>query len=244
MRNFVMSDMHGHEFPARALLDYAGVDLSKDKLRFLGDYIDRGPNSLGCIRLVQKYQRQGAIAHIGNHELMFMMFMAGHLETNLYYQNGGDAMFKSIDKAMEEGRFGQDDMDQLLYWISNLKMTDEDDEYFYVHAGIHPEMPLSHQATDQFLWIREDFLEASPEELAEQTKGKIIVHGHTPMENVCFDGIKINTDVGAGGRKKLALLELTEQVAYVYDFQQARLNGRDYAITKVPIQNNAPVSLY
>lgn len=240
-RNFVMSDMHGHEHAARALLNYADVDMSKDRLRFLGDYIDRGPNSLGCIKLVQKYQRQGAIAHIGNHELMFMMWLGGNLDTGTYYMNGGDAMVKSLQKG---DAFNEDYLQQLLYWISNLKVTDEDDEFFYVHAGIHPHISMENQGTNQFLWIRDEFLNERHDWLAQQTKGKIIVHGHTPMEEVCFDGIKINTDLGAGGRKQLALLELTEQVAYVYDFQQARLNGKDYAIEVVPIKEASPVQLY
>lgn len=240
MRNFVMSDMHGHATAARALLHYAEVDMSKDKLRFLGDYIDRGPNSLECMRLVQKYQRQGAVAHMGNHELMLMMWVSEKLDTQTFYMNGGDATLKSIHAGIQ----GQDEFDELLHWISKLKITDEDDEYFYVHAGIHPHLSLASQGTDHFLWIRDEFLKAREEHLALQTQGKIIVHGHTPMMEVCFDGIKINTDLGAGGREKLALVELNERVVYTYDFQQARLNGDKYAIEVVPIQEASPVSLY
>lgn len=234
-----MSDMHGHDYAVRALLEYAHVDLSKDRLRFLGDYIDRGPNSYQCIKLVQKYQRQGAIAHLGNHELMFMMWVAGKLDAN-YFMNGGDTTLKSFSKA----GIAQDDFDQILYWISQLKITDEDDEYFYVHAGIHPHKSLANQTRDDFLWIREEFLLSRPEWIAQQANGKIIVHGHTPMEDVCFDGVKINTDIGAGGRVKLALVELTNRIAYVYDFEQARLNGREYAIKEVDIKDCSPVSLY
>lgn len=237
-----MSDIHGQHTAARALLEYAHVELPKDSLRFLGDYIDRGPKSFECTRLIQKYQRQGAVALIGNHEQMFMAWMAGRLDSHVYLadMNGGEATLKSFANA----KVTQEDLEQTLYWMSQLKLTDEDDEYFYVHAGIHPHKSLPNQHHDDLLWIRGEFLTARPEWLTQQVNGKIIVHGHTAMKDVCFDGVKINIDIGAGGRKKLALVELTSRTVYEYDFEQARLNGHAQAIREVPMKDASPVSLY
>lgn len=239
MRKFVMSDIHGHVDAARALLEHVEIDMSKDSLRFLGDYIDRGPNSYECIKLVQKYQRQGATAHMGNHELMLLSWASGNLDSHMFYMNGGEATVKSLAKGAS-----QEEYEQILHWITTLKVTDEDDEYFYVHAGIHPHKMLSNQDRNDFLWIREEFLTARPEWLAQQVDSKIIVHGHTPMHNVCFDGVKINTDVGAGGARKLALVELTERVVYEYSFWDLQHFGPDNCISKTKIEDRIPEQLY
>lgn len=238
MRNFVMSDIHGHAFVAQKLIDYAQVDLTQDKMRFLGDYIDRGPDSFGAIRLVRKMQDEGAVVHMGNHEQMLLMHSAGILSSESFMANGGGATIRSFDKAgVTDAQFHD-----ILRWISTLIISDMDDDFVYVHAGINPNK--SAIDNDEALWIREEFLNARPEWIRQAAGNRIVVHGHTPMTDVFYDGAKINTDVGAGGRKKLALVELTEGIVYTYDFQQARLNGSDYAITVESIKDGRPVSLY
>lgn len=236
-----MSDIHGHFHPARALLDYAKIDLKGgDSLRFLGDYIDRGPHSLDCMNMVMEWQKNGAKAHMGNHEMMLLMYAAGEIDRQTYYINGGNKTIKSFYAA----GLSQAHLGRYLRWIATLKLTDQDDEYFYVHAGIHPNKQLAGQTSEDFLWIREEFLMAKQEWLEEQTDGRIIVHGHTPMHGVCFDGVRINTDLGAGGRKKLALVELNERIAYVYDFERAKEHGEEFAIKKVDIKEAVAEQLY
>src|SRR5438046_2613406 len=60
-------------------------------------------------------------------------------------------------------------------FLVNLKSSFACGDYFFAHAGIRPRVPFSEQKEQDLLWIREDFL------LHEESFGKFIIHGHTPV---------------------------------------------------------------
>lgn len=222
MRKFVMSDIHGHYTAARLLFDHVQLDMSKDSLRFLGDYIDRGQQSAEVIKMVREYERQGAKVQMGNHEQMHIMWAAGLLRDEDYFANGGHTTVASFEE-----HYSQEDYEEALVWMGGLPFIDEDDDYLYVHAGIHPHSTQP-PTRDHCLWIRSEFLQARKEHILEASGGKIVVHGHTPRTRVKHDGARINIDLGAGSGSKLGLIELTKEVCYQIDLNTGAIREKPF----------------
>jgi serine/threonine protein phosphatase 1 len=91
-----------------------------------------------------------------------------------------------------------------LRFFRNLLPYTEIGDYFFVHAGVRPGVPLDSQAETDMLWIRDDFLDF---------KGvwpKIIVHGHTPSDNAVFEPGRIALDTGAYATGVLTALRLQD----------------------------------
>jgi serine/threonine protein phosphatase 1 len=139
---------------------------------FIGDYIDRGPNSRAVIDFLLAIQRQkgpDVIALRGNHEAM----MLNTVRT-------GDGALWLINGAVQTlASYGIDDWSELppehLDWIASLPLCFDDGQRYFVHAGINPAVPLDQQTEHDQLWIREPFL-SDPRDF-----GRLIVHGHTPL---------------------------------------------------------------
>jgi serine/threonine protein phosphatase 1 len=75
-------------------------------------------------------------------------------------------------------------------------------DYFFCHAGVRPGIPLEQQKQQDMLWIRDQFLDAA------EDFGKIIVHGHSPVEQPVFRKNRINIDTGAYATGRLTCLVL------------------------------------
>jgi serine/threonine protein phosphatase 1 len=137
------------------------------RLIFLGDYIDRGPDSAGVIARVRALQSQGAVALRGNHEQMLIDALDSEDAMQLFLGNGGDATLHSL------GSF--EALVDAALWCESLPLTHEDDLRLFVHAGIRPGIPLANQRPRDLLWIRQQFSDAPG------PHPKYIVHGHTPL---------------------------------------------------------------
>jgi len=87
-------------------------------------------------------------------------------------------------------------------FLGNLKASFACGDYFFVHAGVRPGIPLSGQHEHDLLWIREDFL------LHEESFEKIVIHGHTPVMEPDIRPNRINIDTGAYATGKLTCLVL------------------------------------
>ena len=77
-------------------------------------------------------------------------------------------------------------------------------DFFFVHAGVRPGLPLSRQKEEDLLWIRDDFL------LCEENFGKVVVHGHTPVLEPDLRANRINIDTGAYATGKLTCIMIEE----------------------------------
>jgi serine/threonine protein phosphatase 1 len=90
-RDFVVGDLHGHYDALLAALARVGFDKSKDRLFGLGDLIDRGPDSLKCLRLVHE---SWFVSVLGNHELFMQNALLtrdpGNKWLRNWLANGGD----------------------------------------------------------------------------------------------------------------------------------------------------------
>ncbi len=87
-------------------------------------------------------------------------------------------------------------------FIAELPTSFSCGDYYFVHAGIRPGVPLKEQKPEDLLWIREDFL------LYEREHEKIVVHGHTPVREPDVRPNQINLDVGAYATGRLACMVL------------------------------------
>ena len=139
---------------------------------FLGDYIDRGPDSCGVIDTVMMLQsrlKHRVIALQGNHEAVALEVVDGKTDAGPWLREGGAATLRSYGASS-----ARDIPHEHVAWMRSLPLRYDDGRRFFVHAGIDPERPLDRQSDRDLLWIREPFL-SDPRD-----HGRLIVHGHTP----------------------------------------------------------------
>jgi serine/threonine protein phosphatase 1 len=203
-KTFVVGDIHGCLGVLKRLIDKIPWDPSKDRLIFIGDYIDRGEDSRGVIEYVVTLTKnsQKVQCLIGNHEQALFDYLSGN-DTQTYILNGGGATLISYDRV----RRNKDDPlippEHLDFFSSLLPMVELDD-YYIVHAGFRPHIPIENQELSDMLWIRNEFL------LSEYDFGKVVIFGHTPFNNPVVMKNKIGIDTGAVYGNRLTCLELPE----------------------------------
>ncbi len=210
-RLFVIGDIHGCLDMLKGLLDTIRYTPELDRLIFVGDYIDRGPNSKGVIDylLFLKEISHGKIECIlGNHEALFLDIISGHgLEIYLY--NGGGTTLKSYGTAPKFLDLSWLPKEHRSFF-ENLPPYIELEKYIVVHAGLVPGIPLKEQALEDLLWIREPFI------YSEADFGKTVIFGHTPFREPLWMENKIGIDTGAVYGNKLSCVELEELRFYSY----------------------------
>ena len=214
MRTYVIGDIHGCVDELARLLDSLPLEPS-DHLVFLGDYIDRGPDSKAVVsHLIQRRDVGGAemIFLKGNHEDMFLSYLGfpgSHGDMFLY--NGGAATLASYGAAPNHAA---PDILRLLppahlKFFNELKRHHIIGGFLCVHAGINPAKPLDEQAEEEMLWIRDDFI------LSRHDLPYTVLFGHSPQEDVLFHlPYKIGLDTGLVYGNRLSCLELEEKVLF------------------------------
>ncbi|HHV65541.1 MAG TPA: serine/threonine protein phosphatase [Peptococcaceae bacterium] len=209
----VISDIHGQYQTLLRLKEQIKYDESKHQMIYLGDYIDRGPQSWEVVELIQReVKEEEAIALMGNHEKMFLDALRfGKDKKQLWFYNGG---YYSLLKFMELR--SDSTRKQIIEFLSGLPLYIESENYLFVHAGIDPTKTLDEQTDDDLLWIREEFLYARD---LKKVTDKIVIFGHTPTwyftgkKEVYFKDDRIGIDTGAGqGYYLSALILKTHEV--------------------------------
>jgi serine/threonine protein phosphatase 1 len=174
MLTYAIGDVHGCLDKLTELLARCRAHAGDHphRLVFVGDYVDRGPDSRGVVELLLRVERDvGAevICLRGNHEAM--MLDAVHTnDEGLWLLNGGGETLLSYG-----ARDARDMPAAHLDWIAGLPLSFDDGRRLFVHAGVNPMLPLDRQAEQDLLWIREPFLSS------RRDFGRFIVHGHTPL---------------------------------------------------------------
>ena len=189
-RTLAIGDVHGCAQTLRKLLlEEVKIDTS-DHLYFIGDYIDRGPDSKGVIDLIFEMRDKGIEVNTlrGNHEQM--MLDSVRSDTNYYHwlSNGGEETLHSFGVESFEK------MDQRYqdFFLSTSYIF-RTNEAIYVHAGLNFENEDIYSDEHAMLWIRHK--PVYPEKLHE----KILIHGHTPLpltQILHQEGMIINIDSG------------------------------------------------
>jgi serine/threonine protein phosphatase 1 len=191
---YAVGDVHGALHKLESLIarcrDHAGGRAAR--FVFLGDYIDRGPQSAGVIRCLMELEAQlpgDVVSLMGNHEQMLLSIIDGEVSADDWLPQGGSQTLES---------YGIEDVRDLpcdhVDWLRALRLSYDDGRRFFAHAGVNPERPLDAQDDHDLLWIREPFL-SDPRDY-----GRLIVHGHTPVENGVPDlrGNRLDLDTRAG----------------------------------------------
>jgi len=210
-RLYAIGDIHGcadllAELLASIAADARSRDAAQNRLVYLGDYVDRGPDSAGVIDLVLDGAPPGfsVVALMGNHEEMMHRFMTGELSLGRTWMiNGGDATLGSYgvdppaytDESAIYRRARSDLVARIPMrhydFLKKLVLTHACGDYFFVHAGVRPGVPLAQQHQEDLLWIREEFLDS------EEDFEKRIVHGHSIAPKPIIHGNRIGIDTGA-----------------------------------------------
>jgi len=220
-RIYAVGDIHGRADLLSSLFMRIDNDLkarpNADPVEiFLGDYIDRGPNSREVIDLLIERRRMRVAMFLkGNHEEYVTRFLAepsilsswkniGGLDTVLSY---GVTPVRRDDAQWQQEvatALGQAIPESHRKFFQSLILSFTCGDFFFAHAGVRPGIPLSQQCQQDLLWIREDFL------WHEEDFGKVVVHGHTPAKEPEIRSNRINIDTGAYATGRLTCLVLEQ----------------------------------
>jgi serine/threonine protein phosphatase 1 len=182
---------------------------------YLGDYIDRGPDSAGVIDMLLETSLPAfeQVFLMGNHEEFLLHFLDDPAIGETWVINGGDATLSSygVERGPDDIAADlADACDELrkklpkahLDFLQELDVSYREGDYLFVHAGIRPGVPLEKQRAEDLLWIREPFLQA------EDEREFVVVHGHTPVETAQVHDNRIAVDTGAVWSDRLTAVVL------------------------------------
>ncbi|MBV8800081.1 MAG: serine/threonine protein phosphatase [Alphaproteobacteria bacterium] len=204
---FAVGDIHGCLEKLNRLLAACEAHAGARPARyvFLGDYIDRGPDSRGVIDRLMAIPAARPCTVVclrGNHEQMAVDAHASVRAVPLWLANNALSTLRNYD--------GRRISPEHLAWLNALPFSHDDGLRFFVHAGIDPSVPLAAQAPEVMLWTREPFLS----ECDTVDCGRFIVHGHTPLPGGRPDlrRRRVNLDTAAvmGGPLTAAIFEDTQ----------------------------------
>lgn len=187
---YAIGDVHGRADLLRALLDAIEADAGAHvpRIIFLGDIIDRGPDSKEALELVDEALDRfpGSQLILGNHDEYLLHALEGLLTdtdvTKWLNEHGGRA---TIDSYLPGAGASIDQFTSFVHqWYDHhhILLRQATDKviignYCLVHAGIRPGVPIADQNTYDMRWIREEFLEH------RGSFEHVIVHGHAPTDS-------------------------------------------------------------
>lgn len=219
---WAVGDIHGRLDLLSPLVEAVAADLHGSRAErkmviFLGDYIDRGPDSCGVLRLLAGLSlSQGVEWRFlkGNHEQAMLEFLDDPSAGARWCEYGGDRALRSWGLRVPElahrteawARVAADLQHKLtareIAFLRNLELSVTVGDYFFTHAGARPGVALDRQSPEDLMWIRNLFLDStSPFE-------RVIVHGHTPTLRVHVDHRRIGIDTKAYDTGVLTALRL------------------------------------
>lgn len=211
VRIYSIGDIHGSARELNVLLERITQDLkerpiAQAEIVLHGDYVDRGPQSADVLTRLALGQFPAPTTTLrGNHEEMLLNFVSdptslaswrhvGGLET--LHSFGIDVSAIGSVRSTEQysevhGHFLRALGDARLKAVEETLLSYSVGGYFFCHAGIRPGVALERQQPRDLLWIRDEFLSSGA------NHGKVVVHGHTPVEEAENRGNRINVDTGA-----------------------------------------------
>jgi serine/threonine protein phosphatase 1 len=177
-RTIAIGDVHGCSAALAALLEAIGPGLD-DTLVFLGDYIDRGPDSRGVLdRIIDLAGRCNVVPLLGNHEELLVAAALDAVAVRLWLVNGGMATLLSYGWFPGGPRRGLAEWVPEAHWefLAGCLTYHETDTHVYIHAGYVPDLPMEEQPAQALRWRMTD-----PQTARPHGSGKVAVVGHTPQ---------------------------------------------------------------
>jgi serine/threonine protein phosphatase 1 len=220
---YAVGDVHGRLDLLLDLLDRVSADAeqhagdSERTLIFLGDYIDRGPESRGVVDKLLRDPLPGfaTVRLMGNHEQALLAFLDGESDGLDWLTFGGLETVMSYGLALRRLPHTEDAAAELrlslasaipeahVAFFRTCRLHHIVGDYVFVHAGVRPGVPLDRQSPVDLMWIRDDFLR-SKTPLGES----VVVHGHTICDLPQDRDHRINIDTGAFASGRLTALAL------------------------------------
>lgn len=220
-RLYAIGDIHGRLDLLEQILatieadarDYAG----KVRTVFLGDYIDRGPDSRGVIERLIAGPPKGHKwkCLMGNHDALLRDLLDGAGDAEDVYprwleQGGWETMESYAVKRRDIAAGGKQSLAALRAavpkshraFLENLKFMWRSGDYVFVHAGVRPGVALDEQKRRDMIWIREEFLTHGGD------FGGHVVHGHTISRDIDGKRNRTGIDTGAYATGRLTALVL------------------------------------
>ncbi len=222
VRIYAIGDVHGRadlldRVFTRIDADIAAHPVVRPIQVLVGDYIDRGPNSREVLdRVIKRAETNEMVLLKGNHETFVFEFLRNPSMLQSWSQMGGleTLMSYGLTPSLNADALTQKQLaialraalpKSHLIFLDSLQSSFSCGEFFFVHAGVRPRVPLEQQREEDLLWIRDDFL------LYEEKFGKIIVHGHTPVHQLDIRPNRINIDTGAYATGRLTCLVIQDE---------------------------------
>jgi serine/threonine protein phosphatase 1 len=206
---FAVGDIHGCYEKLVSLIDRLPFDRHSDMLIFIGDYINRGPQSREVIDYLLKLEQQceNVLFLKGNHEHALLQYAQTKDQEYLWLLRSMDVeptlkSYSSADfKTLSDLSFlptGHRD------FINGLLPYYRTGEYLFIHAGVIPGEDPEGCSLDRLLTVRDPFLECEPEQ------GLTVVFGHTPFEMPFVAPGRIGIDTGAAHGNMLTAVMLPD----------------------------------
>lgn len=220
VRAYAIGDVHGRLDLLDQLIEAIDADdaarpAAQTHLIFLGDLIDRGPQSAEVVqRTIEIANTRPNVSVIaGNHEEVFLLALDGDREAlRFFVRIGGRETILSYGVSPEA--YDRSDYDGLaallaehvpaahVEFLRSLKDTVTLGDYLFVHAGIRPGVAREDQKISDLRWIRRTFLDF------EGHNGFVVIHGHTPSSAVEYRHNRVGIDTGAWETGRLTALGL------------------------------------
>jgi serine/threonine protein phosphatase 1 len=219
IRIYAFGDIHGRSDLLKEMFAVIDADIAQNPVSrpievFLGDYIDRGPDSAQTLDLlIERGLHRETVFLKGNHEAFLLEVLRDPTKLEDWRQFGGlqTLMSYGVQPTLNPDSVEQADLIRALTevmpsdhlrFLEALKLSFVCGDFFFVHAGVRPGIPLKEQQESDLLWIRNEFLDS------DENFGKFIVHGHTPVQKPDIRPNRINIDTGAYATGNLTLLTI------------------------------------
>jgi serine/threonine protein phosphatase 1 len=226
---WAIGDIHGCHRELMALmkqLEKAGLDYEKDKVIFMGDYIDRGPDSKKVVSQLMKWNKQFShwVFLYGNHEdilrnwLNFEQKYQEDSKWSCFLHNGGKDTLKSY--GISEPIRSKLPKNHVDFLFTKTVYLHEEDDYVFVHAGLVPGTKTileNLNFPDTLIWAREGFIDSTYD------WGKKVIFGHSPARKqwgtfgqpiIMKNKIGIDGAVCPSANKNLIAVELPAEKFY------------------------------
>ncbi|MCM8813900.1 MAG: fructose-bisphosphatase class III [Candidatus Omnitrophica bacterium] len=206
-KTYVIGDIHGTAKALAQCLQRAGFDYARDRLILLGDVCDRYPDARQCIDEMLKIKECDLV--LGNHDLWVLAWSERGEIPEMWLRQGG---------AQTIASYGGGPMPRAhIDFLKRGRLWLERGDQLFVHAGFNPELPLSSQSVEDFVWNRGLFMAAWEKQAAGQDcrfgPYKDIFIGHTPSSR--YESLQPlhacniwNLDTGAGWSGKLTIMDV------------------------------------
>lgn len=208
-RAYAIGDVHGcldlmRDLLAQIEADHRARGAGRAFLIFLGDLVDRGPDSRGVLEFLRTYAPPGfrTVYLMGNHEEFFLRVLDGDAglvsqwlgfggrELAMSYGLGAGSLLNASSEAVVQELIRavpNSHREFVRSFADSFRVGD----YLFVHAGIRPGVPPEEQKPSDTRWIREGFLDSHKEH------GLMVVHGHTISHGPDEQLNRIGIDTGA-----------------------------------------------